>query len=161
MIPCMILLHAIISGTFRWYHTMESYPETRSRLLPGPSMIIHPSFASVIIKIDSDKGMICVKRGKLIVQDLKREEICPLLKEPKTLSFAARDLKRVRTPVIGMQCKSTHYSSYLLLTSVNDCFLKQAMPYQTAGGASFRRTLNSKYSYIRTGTCGVFRTYTL
>ncbi len=35
---------------------MESYPETWSRLSPDASIIMHPTFESAIIKIQSDKA---------------------------------------------------------------------------------------------------------
>ncbi len=148
-------------GVFRWYSSIESYPETRSRLSPDASIIMHPTFESAIIKIQSDKAHDMSEGEKLFVQGLKPEEICTLSNEPENPCRSLPGLSNAcAPPVIAMQHTSTHDSSYLLPTSVNDCFLKQAMPYQTAGSASFRRTLNSKYFCIWRGNCGVplFRT---
>ncbi len=63
--------------------TIESYPETWSRLSPNASIIMHPTFESAIIKIQSDKAQDMSEEEKLIVQDLKREEICTLSNEPE------------------------------------------------------------------------------
>ncbi len=75
-----------------------TYPETRLRLSLDASIIMHPTFESAIIKIQSDKAHDMSEEEKLLVHGLKREEICTQSNEAeKLLSFAARALTCVRT----------------------------------------------------------------
>ncbi len=135
--------------------TMEFCPETRSRLSQDASIITHPTFESAIIKIQSDKAHDTSEEEKIIVRVLKREEICTLSIKPKNPCRSLPGLwNAFAPPVIAMQHTSTHDSSYLLPTSVKECFIKQAMPYQTAESASFRRNLNSKYIRSEQGLVG-------
>ncbi len=97
--------------------TIESYAETRSRLSPDASIIMHPTFESAIIKIQSDKAPDMSEEEKLIVQGLKREEICKLSNEAP-LSFAARALKCVRTT---SDCDATYINTRFILPTSNIC----------------------------------------
>ncbi len=56
-----------------FHGTVASYLEIWSRMSPDASTIMHPTFESEIIKIQSGKATDMSQEEKLIVQDLKAE----------------------------------------------------------------------------------------